>query len=88
MTDMADHNITFYGFTAVPRDPEILFKDHPTASGANPKQDPFTVDDIPLPDSQIVREVKAFAKVRFTLPLYGPAVINDPDRFLCTERAG
>jgi len=60
---MADHNTTFYGFTAVPRDPEVLFKDHPTASGANPKQDTFTVKDFPLPESNVVREVKAFVKV-------------------------
>lgn len=59
-----DRNVTFYGFTAVPRDPEVLFKDHPTATGPNPKQDLFTVDDIPLPNSPLVREVREFVKVR------------------------
>lgn len=59
-----DHNTTFYGFTAVPRDPDVLFKDHPTASGPNPKQDKFTVSDFPLPDSPVVRAVEAFVKVR------------------------
>ena len=59
-----DQNISFYGFTPVARDPEVLFKDHPTASGANPKQDPFKFDDFPLPDSKLVNIVKQFAKVR------------------------
>ncbi|TFY79584.1 hypothetical protein EWM64_g4433 [Hericium alpestre] len=53
---MTDHNTTFYGFTAVPRDTDVLFKDHPTASGPHPKQDPFTIDDFPFPDSKLVRE--------------------------------
>ncbi|RDB17633.1 Cyanamide hydratase [Hypsizygus marmoreus] len=52
---MADHNVTFYGFTPVPRDPDVLFDGHP-------KQDVFKVDDFPLPDSPLVREVKAFVK--------------------------
>jgi len=59
---MADPNVTFYGFTPVPRDPDELFADHPTASGANPKQDLFVAGDFPLPDSPLVREVKAFVK--------------------------
>lgn len=59
---MADHNTTFYGYTAVPRDPDVLFKDHPTASGAHPKQDKFLVKDFPLPDSPVVRVVKAFVE--------------------------
>jgi hypothetical protein len=61
---MADHNTQFYGFTAVPRSPDVLFKDHPTALGDHPKQDLYEVNDFPLPDSTIVREVKAFVKVR------------------------
>lgn len=63
--------VIFYGFTAVPRDPEILFANHPTASGPNPKQDLFTVDDFPLPDSKVVREVKAFVKVSHSLIAIG-----------------
>ncbi|KAF8644021.1 hypothetical protein AX16_008737 [Volvariella volvacea WC 439] len=59
---MADPSIEFYGFTPVPRDPEVLFKDHPTASGANPKQDLFEVTDFPLPDSPLVREVREFVR--------------------------
>jgi cyanamide hydratase len=58
-----DPNISFYGFTPVPRDPDVLFADHPTGGGDHPKQDPFTVDDFPLPDSPLVGDVKAFVKV-------------------------
>ena len=52
-----------YGFTPVPRDPDVLFKDHPTALGPSPKQDPFTADDFPLPDTALVKEVGAFVQV-------------------------
>lgn len=63
MDSMTDYNTTFYGFTAVPRDPEVLFKDHPTASGVNPKQDKILVKDFPLPNSPVVRVVKTFVAV-------------------------
>ncbi|KAG5653544.1 hypothetical protein H0H81_012353 [Sphagnurus paluster] len=53
---MLDPNIVFYGFTPVPRDPDILFEGHPTASGDHPKQDEFNVSDFPLPDSPVVQE--------------------------------
>jgi len=59
---MSDPNVTFYGFTPVPRNPDVLFADHPTASGDNPKQDLFVASDFPWPDSPLVREVKAFVK--------------------------
>ncbi|KAJ6578804.1 hypothetical protein DFH09DRAFT_1030668 [Mycena vulgaris] len=59
---MDDPNVAQYGFTAVPRDPDVLFKDHPTASGDNPKQDPFTVEDFPLPDSPLANQVRDFVK--------------------------
>ncbi|KAK2460392.1 hypothetical protein APHAL10511_007557 [Amanita phalloides] len=52
--------IAFYGFTPVVRDPEVLFRDHATASD-HPKQDPFTAPDFPPPDSQLAREVEKFA---------------------------
>lgn len=61
---MATEDWQLYGFAPVPRDPEVLFKDHPTATGPNPKQDLFTVEDFPLPDTPVVREVRAFALVR------------------------
>jgi len=54
--------VTFYGFTPVPRDPEVLFKDHPTASGPNPKQDLLEAKDLAFPDSELVRKVKEFVK--------------------------
>ncbi|KAJ6554535.1 hypothetical protein B0H19DRAFT_1153958 [Mycena capillaripes] len=59
---MDDPNIAYYGFTAVPRDPDVLFKNHPTASGDHPKQDVFTVTDFPLPDSPLVKHVRDFVK--------------------------
>lgn len=59
-----DQAVAFYGFSPVARDPEVLFKDHPTASGTNPKQDPFKFGDFPLPESELVQTVKEFAKVR------------------------
>lgn len=67
MTDTQDatwhRNVKFYGFTPVVRDPDVLFADHPTASGSSPKQLPFTVDDFPLPNSPVVTAVKQFVKV-------------------------
>lgn len=59
---MSRDEVAFYGFTPVPRDPDVLFKDHPTANGPSPKQDLFTVDDFPFPDSAVVRAVKDFVK--------------------------
>ena len=59
---MANDPVAFYGFTAVPRDPDVLFKDHPTASGPNPKQDRFIAADFPLPDSELIRHVRQFIK--------------------------
>ncbi|KAJ7456992.1 hypothetical protein FB451DRAFT_1275544 [Mycena latifolia] len=59
---MGDPNVAFYGFTAVPRNPDVLFKDHPTASGDHPKQDLFTVMDFPLPDSPLANQVRDFVK--------------------------
>lgn len=60
---MSRDDVAFYGFTPVPRDPEVLFKDHPTASGPTPKQELLTVDDLPFPDSAVVRAVKDFVTV-------------------------
>ncbi|KAJ7271084.1 hypothetical protein C8J57DRAFT_1320658 [Mycena rebaudengoi] len=54
--------IVFYGFAPVPRDPEVLFKDHPTANGDHPKQDPFTVNDFPVPNSPLANQVRAFVQ--------------------------
>ncbi|KAG6910385.1 hypothetical protein DXG01_011100 [Tephrocybe rancida] len=59
---MTDPNIAFYGFTPVARDPDVLFDEHPTASGDHPKQDKYEVTDFPLPSSLVVREVKAFVQ--------------------------
>jgi cyanamide hydratase len=61
-----EKDVMFYGFSPVPRDPDVLFAGHPTASpdNPNPKQDLLTADDFPLPDSELVRGVKEFVKVR------------------------
>ncbi|KAF8628577.1 hypothetical protein AX17_005973 [Amanita inopinata Kibby_2008] len=48
--------VTFYGFTSVVRDPDLLFHEHPTASGDHPKQDPFKAEDFPVPDTELARE--------------------------------
>lgn len=65
MADADADKITFYGYTPVPRDPDVLFKDHPTASGAHPKQDSFEFNDfLPLPNSPLVQKAKAFVKDR------------------------
>lgn len=58
-----DPSVARYGFTAVVRDPDVLFDGHPTASGDNPKQDPFTLSDFPLPSSPLAQEVVEFARV-------------------------
>jgi len=59
---MTDPAIAFYGFTPVPRDPDVLFKEHPTASGLNPKQIKYSFTDFVLPDSVVVKDVKSFAQ--------------------------
>ena len=67
---MEKNPVAFYGFTAVPSDPDVLFKDHPTASGPDPKQDRFTVADFPLPDSHLVKQVREFVKAELNEQTY------------------
>ncbi|KAF5343534.1 hypothetical protein D9758_012985 [Tetrapyrgos nigripes] len=62
MSAPQDPNIAFYGFTPVVRDSDVLFRNHPTASGDHPKQDPFVANDFPLPDSPLVQNVKSFVQ--------------------------
>jgi len=54
--------IAFYGFSPIVRDPDVLFHEHPTASGDHPKQDLFKAADFPAPDSPLAREVRKFAQ--------------------------
>ena len=61
---MAADPVAFYGFTPVPRDPDVLFLNHPTASGPNPKQNPWEAKDFPFPDSPPVHAVRDFVRVR------------------------
>ncbi|KAL4267349.1 Cyanamide hydratase [Pleurotus pulmonarius] len=56
-TQMSDQ-VEFYGFTPVPRDPEVLFRDHPTANA--PATVFQTVENYPFPESPLVREVETF----------------------------
>ena len=58
-----DADVKKYGFEEVVRDQDVLFKDHPTASGPSPKVDSLTYDEIPFPDTELVRKVKEFVKV-------------------------
>jgi cyanamide hydratase len=62
--------ITFYGFTPVPRNPEVLFKDHLPTSGPNPKQEAFTAADFPLPSSPVADAVRTFALTELDTPTY------------------
>ncbi len=55
--------VAFYGFSPVVRDPDVLFHEHPTASGDHPKQDLFKAADFPAPDSPLAREIRKFAQV-------------------------
>ncbi|KAJ6625937.1 hypothetical protein B0H10DRAFT_1999527 [Mycena sp. CBHHK59/15] len=82
---MSDPNVAFYGFTAVPRGPEVLLKGHPTASGEHPKQDLWTVTDFPLPDSLLANKVREFATMEldtqtlnhsFRVYVYGAALVK------------
>lgn len=57
-----DNNIEKYGYTPVPRDPDVLLKDHSTASGPNPKQADYDLSELPFPDSELVRRSKAFVE--------------------------
>jgi len=62
---MSSDPVTFYGFTAVPRNPDVLFKDVPTAHGDNPKQDTGELDlnDLPfIKGSALVNDVREFVK--------------------------
>jgi cyanamide hydratase len=71
--------ISFYGFTPVPRDPDVLFDGHPTANGANPKQDSFSVEDFPLPKSPLAAEVTSFVKV---IAIRGRPPFSDAKKYL------
>ncbi|KAG5340046.1 hypothetical protein C0989_002982 [Termitomyces sp. Mn162] len=81
---MADPNVAFYGFTPVPRDPDVLFDSHPTANGDHPKQDDYTVTDFPLPDSKIVREVRDFVQTYYLACLLHD--IGTAERFLAATK--
>ncbi|KAF8516287.1 hypothetical protein JB92DRAFT_2911308 [Gautieria morchelliformis] len=81
MTDTTER----YGFTAVPRDPDVLFLHHPTASGLNPTQASYKLNELPFPDSDLVRKSKAFVEKELNVPtlnhsnrvfIYGTALVR------------
>lgn len=57
-----DVNIEKYGYTPVPRDPEVLFEGHPTASPPNVQQAAWKLDELPFPDTPLVQDSKYFVK--------------------------
>ncbi len=69
-TMSSDKNIVKYGYTPVPRDPDVLFKDHPTASGLNPKQADFDLSELPFPESDLVSRSKAFVQKELNTPTF------------------
>ncbi|KAF8518142.1 cyanamide hydratase [Hysterangium stoloniferum] len=67
---MSNDNIVKYGYFPVPRDPDVLFKDHPTAGGPDPQQASYTLAEIPFPDSELVRRSKAFVEKKLNEPTF------------------
>ncbi|KIP01260.1 hypothetical protein PHLGIDRAFT_113164 [Phlebiopsis gigantea 11061_1 CR5-6] len=78
-------NIAKYGYTPVPRDPEVLLAGHPTAGGASPQQAEHKLSEIAFPDSELVRRSKAFVQKELNTPtfnhshrvfIYGTALVR------------
>lgn len=55
-------NIEKYGFTAVPRNPDVLFASVPAAQGLSPQHADYKLSELPFPDSELVRRSKAFVQ--------------------------
>lgn len=92
-----DNNIEKYGYTPVPRDPDVLLKDHSTASGPNPKQADYDLSELPFPDSELVRRSKAFVEKELNTQtfnhshrvyLYGALLIYICDSLKCLTTCG
>ncbi|KIJ33773.1 hypothetical protein M422DRAFT_264231 [Sphaerobolus stellatus SS14] len=84
---MSSDNVTKYGYTPVPRDPNVLFENHPTGGGANPAQAAYSLDssELKFPDTELVKKAKAFVKAKLNEPtwnhshrvyIYGTAVVR------------
>lgn len=60
----SDANVVKYGYTPVPRDPDVLFREHPTATGLVPQKADYSLDsaELAFPDTELVRRSKAFVK--------------------------
>lgn len=65
-----ENNVEKYGWTPVPRDPEVLLKGHPTAGGPNPKQADYDLSELSFPDSELVRRSKAFVQKELNTPTF------------------
>ncbi|KAJ3522823.1 hypothetical protein NM688_g8818 [Phlebia brevispora] len=55
---LTDNNIEKYRYTLVPRDPDVLLKDRPTAGGANPTQADYDLYQLPFLDIELIRRSK------------------------------
>lgn len=65
---MMDPNITFYGFTPVARNPEIIFDGHSTANADQAPPTVLQVKDCPIPETKIVAQVREFIWVGQLFP--------------------
>lgn len=63
-------NIVKYGYTPVPRDPEVLLDGHPTAGGSSPQQADYALSELAFPDSELVRRSKAFVEKELNKPTF------------------
>jgi hypothetical protein len=63
-------NIVKYGYTPVPRDPEVLLSGHPTAGGSSPQQADYALTELAFPDTELVRRSKAFVQKELNTPTF------------------
>lgn len=83
----SDANVVKYGYTPVPRDPDILFREHPTATGLVPKKADYSLDstELAFPDTELVRRSTTFVKEKLNVQtfnhshrvyIYGTAIVR------------
>lgn len=65
-----DKNVEKYGYTPVPRDPDVLFREHPTATGLVPQKADYSLDQLAFPDTELVRRSKAFVSEKLNVPTF------------------
>ena len=64
------HNINKYGYTPVPRNPEVLLANHPTTGGPNPQRADYKLSEAPFPDSELIQRSKAFVEKELNTPTF------------------